>query len=389
MTDRVTMRLRGRMLEKFVDRAAMAGVRFEKVARTGEQEMTLTIRSAFCAQLLALAEEYRMDLTVTGEEGWPKVSRRLRERGTMTLGLMLGLAVIVLFTSRIWRVEAVSLDGMADDELLASIVQHAQRKGALPGTERNSLDRDALALDIQTQWPELTHVGVKLDGVYLRVEVAMEAAAPEVYDISASRDLVADRDAVIIRIEPLAGKAAVKNGDVVRRGQVLIRGEERVDTDVMVGVRALGQAIARVWFEASCDLPLFETLRERTGGVRTSSQLRLGSWTWTLSEAEDYPCQDVEVQTLPVGGLYLPVRIERVIRWEATEKTVPADAAQLYAQAEAWAIELARGRLPGSAEETGCWVDFTERGGILTARATIEARMNIAVERAALAGPYE
>lgn len=388
MTDRVIMRLRGRMLERFVDRAVRSGVRFERIGRTGEYEFVLIIRSAYAGQLLALAEEYRMDLTVTGEEGWPKVSRRLRERGTMTLGLMLGLAVIVLFTSRIWRVQAVSLDGMADETMLAAIEQCVSKFGAQPGTERNSLDREALAMEIQAQWPELTHVSVKLDGVYLRVEVAMEAAAPDVYDISASRDLVADRDAVIVRIEPLAGKAAVKPGDAVRRGQVLIRGEERVDTEETVGVRALGQAIARVWFEAECKLPLNRTERSRTGGMRTSSQLILGRWTWPLTDSQDYSCQDVEVQTLPVGGLYLPVYIERIIRYEAEERTVPSDTAQIYAQAEAWAVELAREKLPGGAEETECWVDFTDQDGMLTARATIEAHMNIAVERAALS-PYE
>ena len=325
-----------------------------------------------------------MDLTASKEQGLPVFKRRLRERGSLPAGIALGLMLIILFTSRIWQVEALSLDGMTNEEELRAIEQTAAELGALPGRLRSSLDQDMLALGIQARWPGLTHVGVRLNGVALQVEVAAEESAPEVYEITESRDLVALYDSVIVHVDALAGKAAVRAGDTVRRGQVLIRGEERTASDLMQGVRALGSVTGRMWTGAQCCLPTYKAVVKRTGNMNSSSVLRLGSWVLPLSDAPDYAHQEQQTELLPVGGLYLPVRIERTIRWETTEEIVPENTEALKKQGEAWALELARGNLPAGAQETAHWFDYSEENGMLHVRATIEAQAEIAAERSAL-----
>lgn len=382
MTDRVCMRLSGRMLESFIGRALQEGVRFNSIERAGAREMRLTATEGNARILLRLAEEYGMDLSVIGEDGWPRFKRRFMERNTLALGLVLGFMLLTMFTSRIWRVEAVSLDGMAAGTLLDALEQSAGEMGVRPGKLARSIDRDALALAIHAQWPELTHVSVRISGVFLRLEVAMEETAPEVYDISAGRDLVAARDAIIVYVEPLSGKANVKAGDTVRRGQVLIRGEERIDTETTRGIRALGKVIGRVWFTADYELPTTEVLKNFTGETRVSAQVRLGEWSWPLSQAEDFACQEAETELLPIGGMYLPLRIERTIRREAEETRVPLDLERLKEAAAAQALSMARGQMPEGAQETDCWVDFAEQDGLLVARAAVEAEMDIAAERA-------
>ncbi len=386
MTDRIDFLLRGRMLEKFVDRAMHEGILFQAVGRTGDREMRLSVSSRDAARLLRLAEEYRMDLQAVSQAGLPRWRKKFRERWTMALGLLLGMTLLTAFSSCIWRVEAVSLDGAADDATLRAIRTYAEAWGAKPGVLKRDVDRDALSADIQLNWPEMTHVSVRLSGVFLRIETAREESAPEVYEASASRDLVASRDALVVHVEPLAGKASVQPGDTVRRGQVLIRGEERIDTEATRGIRALGQVIGRVWFTAECRLPLMEKIRTRTGSSRVSAEIRMGDWFLTLSEAEDYPCQEIETESLPIGGLYLPVRIERVVRWEAEENIEPLNRENLMAQGEARALEMARAKLPAGAVESACWVDFTENDGMITARATVEAQMDIACDRSELNG---
>lgn len=381
MTDRICMRLTGRMLERFVGQALREGARFISIERTGAREMRLSTTESNARILFRLAEEYGMDLSVIGEAGWPRFRKRFLERNTLALGLVLGFMLLTTFTARIWRVEAVSLDGAADEALLAALEQTAAEMGVYPGMPARAIDRDALAMAVLARWPELTHVSVRISGVFLRLEAAVEEATPEVYDISAGRDLVAARDAIIVYVEPLSGKANVKVGDTVRRGQVLIRGEERIDAEATRGIRALGKVIGRVWFTAEHRMPTEETVKTFTGRTRVSARVRLGNWEWTLFEAEDFACQETETELLPIGGMYLPLQIERTIRREIDEACVPLDADWLKEATAAQALTAARDQLPEGAQETDCRVDFSEQDGWITARAVIEAEMDIAAGR--------
>lgn len=388
MTDRVVLRLRGLLLERFVARALEEGVCFGRVERVSPQEMHFAAPEKQARRLLALAEEYRMDLTVLREEGVPNWRRRLRERGTILLGLGLGLFLVTAFASRIWRIETTAMDDRTDPSLLQEIGQYAAEWGAAPGTERASLDRKALAMDIQARWPQLTYVSVELSGVCLRVEVAAEEAPPEIYEIDAGRDLVASRDSVVTYVEPLAGQAAVKPGDTVRRGQVLIRGEERIDAETTRGIRALGSVMGRVWFTARLELPLSRTTVERTGRSRSAGELRLGPWRWTIRAADSFGMQETEEEIIPVGGLYIPLCIARTTLWEVQGRTEAIGAEQLLPEGEAAALERARSLLPEGAQETCSWTEWQEENGRLIVQATVEAQMDIASERAAVGSEF-
>lgn len=384
MPECVQLRLRGRMQEKFIAKAVENGVVIGWIVRTAPGELRMDAGWRDAKELMKLAREYQMDMTVVNERGIPALMRKIRQRSGLPVGLALGMMALMLFTSRIWRVEALSLDDMTGPDKLRAIEQTAAGLGATPGKLRSSIDRDLLAIGIQTRWPELTHVGVRMNGVSLQVEVASEQAAPEVYEISGSRDLVALYDAVIVHVDALAGKAAVQAGDTVRRGQVLIRGEERTGDETMKGVRALGTVTGRMWTQAECSLPVFRTESRRTGKKNVSSAVRLGKWSLTLSGGQEYEKQEQLKEYLPIGGLYLPVCIERITRWETVEERVPENTGRLRAQGEAWALELAREKLPPEAEETAFWFDYSEENGSLSVRATIEAQMNIAAERSRL-----
>lgn len=378
MIDRIEMRLRGRMLEKFAAHAVEKGICFLRIERTAPQEMQLCTCERDSKRLLSMAQEYGMELSVIGVSGKAHWRSRFYERGTVLLGLLLGTVLVILFCSRIWQIEAVSSDGSADAELLSLIEQTARQWGIYPGMRRQQIDREELARFIQLQHPELTYVSVRRSGVKLTIETALEAHAPEVYELSDSRDLVAARDAVVVHVEVLTGQASVKAGDTVRKGQILIRGKERIDTDATHDVRALGTVLGRVWFTGECRLPTRQTMTQRTGRCNTASELRLYDWVLELDGAVQYPCEQLEVEYLPVGGLYLPLMIVRTTHWEAQQKDVGLDIEKLRTQGAAYALAQAREQLPEAAQEMDYWIEYVQEDSVLTVRVTIEAQMNIA-----------
>jgi len=76
--------------------------------------------------------------------------------------------------------------------------------------------------------------------------------------------------------------------------------------------------------------------------------------------------------------------IVRTTRYETVEKTVPADEAALRTLGEEYALSQARSFMPQDARQTDYWTEYGYQDSVLIVRTTIEAQMNIAVERGAL-----
>ena len=379
MTDRVEMVLAGRFPERFIERALEKGVRFETIRRTGVREVRLWVTGADEAAVAALAAELGLKIQTIRREGWPVRWRALRARSTLAAGLALCALLVWLFAGRVWRVDVTPLEG-ASPEAGPALQAWLLEQGVRPLMSRAAVHPALLSAQLLGRFDNLTYAGVRLRGVLLTVEYGTEDAPPRVYRAGEAGSLVAARDAVVLRVEPLAGKACVKSGDAVKAGQLLVSGEERTGAETTHAVRALGQVIARVWFTGRCEAPLAERVRQRTGRVRYAAALKLFDWRWPLAEAEAFPCQDVETEYLPVCGLYLPVAIERRALCEVVEQDEPADRAALEQALTEQALGRARSQLPDGAQETASWTEVSESDGRLQAEAVIEAEMDIAIQ---------
>ncbi len=213
------------------------------------------------------------------------------------------------------------------------------------------------------------------------METAQEHPAPALYDADAARDLVASRDAVVLDITVRSGIAAVRVGDTVRRGQLLIRGEERVSKEETRGLSALGEVLGRAWYEGECTLPRTSEERVRTGRRSSESRLSLMGWSLPLSEGEAFPEAEEQREELPLVGLFLPLKIVRTTRYETVSRQVAPGEGELARRAAEAAMRLATAQLSPEDEIMDAWTDYTAGAQSLTARAVVEVRTDIAVPR--------
>ena len=273
MNGDVRLRVEGLMLERLLERAIQEGARFRAVEPQEDHVMTIDADPHSAAIVQALCERFSMPCTVVARRGRDAMARRLRERATALAGVVVCLMALSAFFGRVWIVD-VELTGERDASV-APIEQALSEMGVQPGVAKSEVDADRIESALAASSPDFSFVGVRLQGVRLLVEVAPAVAAPEVYQVDAGRDLVAACDGVVLSVNVETGVACVEPGDTVVRGQVLIRGEERVSSEETRGVAALGSVVARTWTTATASAPLTRTYTERTGRSATSSELCL------------------------------------------------------------------------------------------------------------------
>jgi len=384
MTGVVRLRIEGLMLERLVQRALAEGAFFRMIQRRGPRVIILEANPAGAEILTALCERFSISCVVLSRRGPDAAFRRLKKRSTILAGIAAGLCVVALFLSRVWLIDIeLAGDRTADIRPLKAALSAL---GIRPGISRSALDAAMLEDTLSAGADGFSFIGVRLQGVRLLVEAAPAVPAPELYTLDGSSDLVAKCDGIVTSINVLSGIACVKPGDTVIRGQVLIRGDERISKEETRSISAMGSVTARTWHTGTARTPTLRTETRRTGRASSSAELRLMGFALPLLKGESYSMQEEESETFPIGGLFLPLEIRRTTAWETTEATVSRDESLLKSQLSALAFAEAYAALtethPDGCEIADRWIKYTtDSQGIMHARAVCETLTDIAVAR--------
>ena len=370
---RVRYIVRTAMAEKLISRASEEGVRFEYLSRPDARTLDAWVNAAdgraFSALLDGLSIEYR----VAGAEGFARLARFLRRRVALIPSAAAAVAVVIALSMRIW---VVSVSGAGDEAAVRRVLGDL---GVRPGARKSAVDVSALSRQLEAALPEYAFFGVKASGVYLLVDARAADEAPQVYERADARDLVADADGVVLRVNTAAGRALVKPGDTVRKGDVLIAGEERVSASGDTRrVRAQGSVTARLWTEGFSRFPLAREEKTRTGRVSQRVTLVTPFFEKCLSGADAFEDCETERETMAVVGLFLPAKLVRETRYECGRTTKEEDVRALEAAAKARAVACARACAPDGAREADMFCECETRGGELRVRCAIEWEKEIA-----------
>ena len=383
----IRLRIEGSLLERLLQRALREGAGFARVRRIAPRVILVDADERSAEILQKLCERFWLDCRVLRRGGGAALMDTLRRRWTVAPGLLLCAVACALFLSRIWMVDVSFTGPSAGLGDARAIRKCLADNGVTVGMAGSAVDANLLQTELLAEAGDYSFIGVRRQGIRLLVEASPEVPAPELYELGYARDLVAARDGVVESINVHSGQACVQPGDTVRAGQVLIRGEEDLTKEETTPVGALGEVIARCWYEGSAEGELSRTAMRRTGETEMESTLTLMSLSLPLTECAGYASEDVELEILPVGGLFLPLEIHRSVHYETAPVREESDAARLEAGLTILAQAEARAKLTQDGiawQEASVWTDAIKDGNTLRVRAVYEIYTDIAVTRDAL-----
>ena len=388
MNHDLRLRVEGAYPERLLERCLTQGARFAQVQRTGARTLILDTDERSAEIVLALCKRYGLNHRVLRHGGFSALLQGLRSRWTLALGLILCAALCWGFLSRIWIIDVAFTGPDAALGSAAALRRCIAAEGICPGMAASAVDANLLQKRLLASAGDYSFIGVRVQGVRLLVEASPEVPAPEVYEIARARDLVASRDGVVESVTVHSGEASVRPGDTVRRGQTLIRGEEDRSKEETNPVSALGEVIARCWYEGSAQASLEKQFVAPTGRSETACRLELLGFRASITECKGFPSEKLKTEILPVVGLFLPLEVVRTTHIEVEEHSEAVEEAALKARLTA----LARGEVQAQLTADGidyelaaAWEDVSRSDGMLRVRAVYEITTDIAASRDALA----
>lgn len=260
MRGAVTVRIRGKAVERFVNLAAAEGVRLLSLRRTsmGEAECEVTLRDFF--RLRPLLRQTGCRLRVLRRHGLPFALAKLERRKFFALGLAFFIVGMYMLSSLVWSVEVRGNAAIPSERVLEA----AKREGIYPFQWSFRLkEADVVSKRLMAALPGTAWIGVEKRGTKITIRV-VESTVPDARPLMNPRHLVSTNDAVVTRIMAERGRPVVKENTRVKKGDVLISGilgdEQNTETVVAEGVvRGL------VWHEYEIVSPLIRKVKTYTG----------------------------------------------------------------------------------------------------------------------------
>ena len=344
----------GLNIERMIRQAGEQGIALSGVRRAGSRKINGTVAEDDLPRLSELAQSGGWRFETGLRRGAGRWVDTLRRRWILVVGCLLAAACLAVASQLVWRIELIDA-GIYEADLRSYLDVLEVR---LPCWKR-SIDTGAIRDSLEWRYPEVAWMECGFRGMTLTVTVVEGVASGEPLTHLGSGDVVAARDGVVDSIITLAGTPQVKAGQIVRAGQVLIRGEERTSDGLVRPVSARGKVLARVWDGASVRMSTMERETVYTG---RQQQVALVSCPWfNLWQAEEsgFEQQDIAVRTVPLGGLFLPFVVRYETRMEAEVSLQSRDMEQLRTEAALAALRRLREKVGIDDVFLTNWVDYS------------------------------
>lgn len=308
--------------------------------------------------------------------GVPGVVYRLFRRRALMAGLALLVVGSVVSVQFVWRVEITGAEG----ELAQKLYQLAEENGYGPGAFWGHMRLNEIERVLLLQLPEAAGLLANRTGTTLSLEIIPAVPAPELFAPGAPCDIVAAEDGVVQSITALEGVAKVKQGQTVKKGEVLISGVIEREEGPARTVEARGEVKATVSVLGSHTVPMTSETPTPVGPVYTTRLLQLGSWQVPLEKApsdRDAMLMNTTVQLL--CSVYLPARVITQTWQPISLEKQPRPFAEAEAAAAETAVKNAKAQLkPGEeAESVVLQTRLSEDGAAMTVYAIVQTTRSI------------
>lgn len=329
---------RGPFPERLMNVCAQNGISFWALEWRDGHTLSMTVRQEDRKQLWKLAERVGCTVETEGSRGLPAFLARFRTRYAFLAGFALSLAAVCILSSFVLTIQVTGNETVPTGVILSEL----RRLGVRPGAYGPALERRQIAEEALLSLDELSWMSLNLHGTRLEVQVREAVQPPELTQEEGHYHVVSKADGIVTRVETMDGEAAVKEGDTVTEGEILISGtvsmEPPMYSDQPVRyyqTHARGRVEARTWRTLTASIPLTAQVKAYTGEEKSRFTLTvLGypvefyqnagiSWPWYDKISTVYQAG------LP-GGLTLPLSwtVERYRAYEPVQTEVDRTAAQ-------------------------------------------------------------
>lgn len=369
----VIIRVEGLTLEKFLNLATNKDIYLWDIERIEYTIIEAKVSVKGFKSLRKIVRKVGCRAYIVEKRGFPFLLEKLRKRKMLGFGFIIFIGLIFFLTSFIWNIEILGNEKIKDEEIINFLEEMDVGKGRF----KHKVDLDKLKSNILDNFQRLSFASVEFKGTKLLIEVKEQDLPPKEIDKDTPCNIVAKKKGVIEKVIAKNGKGIVSEGEVVKKGQLLITGvieDELLENNILV--HSEGEALARTRYSHKKEEPIEKTVKEETGNIYTVKEIKFGKKGIGLSKI-DIPFKEYieEVEEEPLTEKFgddFPVKVVTYKYIEVEKKKIKHNIDSLKKSTQVLAVQEINKKLPKDAKIISKDVIYLEEENKLITEVIIE-----------------
>ena len=289
-----TLKIKGLNLDNLLNILYSRKIAISNIKKEEGDLHVMSVRIKKSDYLRAMSDRVfdNFDVCVVKRHGLENFLFRLFSLSGAIIGTLFSILVGVDLSGKVWDID-ININGEYDAALLSSIEQTLLASGVQIGKRIEGISFYDLSQEIIRTSSEISTATVEKDGTKLTVKVYLISSEHK------SGDLFSIRNGIVKDVLIGTGEPAVKVGDVVKEGDLLIKADKSGN--------AVGSVLASVYYMSTVmhDENVVEI--KPTGRVERFNSLSFFGLNIGDENKIEYKYKLLSTKTLPFNNFFLPI----------------------------------------------------------------------------------
>lgn len=318
----INIKVEGYFVEKFINKCINEGIFFWNIKRQKSTIAYINVGKKDFKKLCKISKETKCKVKLLEKKGLPFLINRYRKRKIFLILIILISLLLFISSKFIWHIDIEGLNTINKNEIEVML----NEKGLKVGKIKNKIDTKKVINEIRLEREDIAWIGVTIKGTNATVKIVEADSKPEIINEENYCNIVATKDAQIVKISAQNGIPIVKVDDIVTKGDILIAGWIDGKYTGTRYVHAEGEVKAKVWYTKKAKIALNQVIERNTGNTENKYKIKINKFTInlfkTLSKFKKYDTIEMCNQIKIFSNFYLPIELIKITNTEKEEEEI-------------------------------------------------------------------
>ena len=322
VTGYVDIVIEGYYIEQFINICNTREINLWNIKKENSIKVFASIQISDFRKLKQICKKTKCKTKIQNKKGLPFIIKKYKKRKFFFLFLLLIVITIIILSNFIWNIEIEGETDIPKEEILELVKSEGLEIGKL----KRTIDTKEIINKIRLERDDISWIGIEIEGTNAIIKIVEADEKPEIIDDSEYCSIVADKNAMILKVSAQNGTPLVKEGDIVTKGDIIVAGWMEGKYTGKQYVHAQGEVQAKVWYTTTEKVYLQETKKVETGQAESSYSVMINNFQINLPKSlpkfQKYDTIEEYKKLKLFSNFYLPLELVKYTYKEYEETVV-------------------------------------------------------------------